>query len=345
VSEQGPSRSVGQRVKDAVSEVDDAQRRHPWSAVTVAVLKKFGDDRGGNWAALIAYYGFFSLFPLLLAFTTVLGFVVQGDPELQQRLVDSAIANFPIIGDQIRGNVEALQGSIPALVIGVVGAVWAGLAVVLTLQTAMNEVWDVPRRERPNFLKARLRALLALLALGVAIAVSSVLAGLGGSAGELPIPLRALSLLGTLAVNVALFAAAFRYLTVAEVRWRDVLPGAVAAGIAWMVLLALGSWLVTRQIQGAEQLYGFFAIVIGLLAWFSLGAQMMLLAAELNVVLARRLWPRSLSPPPLTEQDREVFAAQARAEAVRPDIDVTFEPPDAPTVRGPRPRSEPGPGV
>jgi uncharacterized BrkB/YihY/UPF0761 family membrane protein len=124
----------------------------------------------------------------------------------------------------------------------------------------------------------------------------------------------------------------YRFLTVAEVSWKRSLPGAALAAVGWMLLLALGSWFVSHQIEGASETYGTFAFVIGLLAWIALTAQLILLGAELNVVLARRLWPRSLQPPPLTQADREVLAAQAREQEARAaeDVDVTFEPPDAP---------------
>jgi uncharacterized BrkB/YihY/UPF0761 family membrane protein len=158
--------SLGDRVRAVGDRADRTLRRHRVLAIGFAVFKKFGDDRGGQWAALIAYYGFFSLFPLLLVLTTVLGFVVQGDPDLQRRILDSALAQFPIIGDEIRSQFGELSGSVVALLIGIVGSLWAGMGVVLTLQDAMNDVWDVPRRERPDFLKSRLRSLLALLALG-----------------------------------------------------------------------------------------------------------------------------------------------------------------------------------
>lgn len=319
-SDPDPSPGVADRVGALVDAVDRRVRRHTFAAVLVAVLKKFGDDRGGQWAALVAYYGFFSLFPLLLVLTTVLGFVVQGDEGLQERILDSALAQFPILGDEIQRNLGALEGSSVALAIGLVGALWAGMGVVLTLQDAMNDLWDVPRRERPDFLRGRLRALLALLALGVAAMLSAALAALGAvsSIGALGI----LALAGTFALNTVVFGAAFRYLTVAQVGWRHVLPGAVTAAAAWMGLLALGSWLVARQLANASALYGFFAIVIGLLSWIYLGARVTLLSAELNVVLARRLWPRSLNPPPLTEPDRRVLAAQAEEEAARRDLDV-----------------------
>jgi len=303
-------------------------------------VKKFGDDDAGNWAALMAYYGFLSMFPLLLAFTTILGFVVHGNADLQQRLLDSALANFPVIGTQIENNLGALQGSVLALVVGIVGAVWAGMGVVLTAETAMNEIWDVPRRARPNFWKSRVRALIAMIAFGVVVTISAGLASLGGAGGSFGWALRAVALVGTVVLNVAIFGAAYRYLTVADVRWRQVLPGAALAAIGWMLLLALGSWFVTRQLKGASETYGTLAFVIALLAWIALSAELFLVGGELNVVLARRLWPRSLNPPPLTEPDRRVLAAEAKQEAARSseEVRVDFHPPDAP---GPEPADAP----
>lgn len=279
---------MGGRLRVGLSRIERAARRHPLIAVPLAVFKKFGDDRGGHWAALVAYYGFFSLFPLLLAFTTILGFLVQGNDELRRWILDSALSQFPIIGDQIRDNLGALEGSLPALVIGLGGSIWAGMGVVLALQGAMDDLWDVPQRARPNFLKGRTRALLGLIALALSTMLSAGVAMLGATGGSLGGVLRILALAGTLTLNTAVAVAMFRYLTVAEVRWRQVLPGAVVAATGWMALLTLGGWLVDRQLREASELYGLFAIVLGLLSWITLGAQLLLLSAELNVVLARR---------------------------------------------------------
>jgi YihY family inner membrane protein len=324
-------------VREILDRADRVQHRHPVLAVTVAVFKKFGDDRGGHWAALVAYYGFFSLFPLLLVFATLLAFVVRGNEDLQERILESALSQFPIIGEQIRQNLGALQGSIGPLVIGIVGAIWAGTGVILTLQSAMDELWDVPRRARPNFLKSRLRAFLALIVFGVATITASTLAALGATGGSFGWALRILAIAGTFLLNAVVIGGAFRYLTVADVRWRQVVPGALLSAVTWMALLALGTWLVDRQLRGASELYGFFAIVLGLLSWLYIGAQIMLLSAELNVVLARGLWPRSLLPPPLTEPDRDVLSAQATEQAARQsqDLHVHFGEPD---------RVESGPG-
>lgn len=293
----------------------------------VAVVRKFSDDRAGRQAALIAYYAFFSLFPLLLVLVTVLGFVIQGNPELQDRILDSALAQFPIIGEQIRDDVGAISGSVFALVIGLVGALWSGLAVLSAVQDGMDEVWNVERRDRPSLVRSRLRALTALAVFGIAVLLAAMLAGLGTSGGWLGPVLRVVAFAATVAINVAVFAAIFRLLTVAEVSWRQVLPGALLAGVGWAVLLILGSWLVDKQVRDAAQVYGFFAIVIGLLGWVYLGAQMMLFAAELNVVLARRLWPRTLTTgDETTEPDRRVLEGEAKEEAAHPAerVDVRF---------------------
>jgi len=314
--------------------VDDVQRAHPVLAFPVAVIKKFGDDRAGQLAGLLAYYGFFSLFPLLLVFATGVAIVVRDDPDLRRRLLESVLQQFPVVGTRIGDSVRELTGSSFALIVGIVGALWSGTAVVTAAQRAMDDLWDVPRVERPGLPVRMVRALLLLGVFGASIVLSTFLAGTGAETGWSAAIVKALSLSGTVLVSIAVFAFAYRVLTVAEVRWRDVLPGAIVAAVAWTILLLLGSWLVDQHIRHASQVYGFFAIVIGLLTWISLVAQLFLLAAEINVVRARRLWPRSLVDPPLASEDRRVLADQVEEERARPEeqVDVTFE--DHPAGRG-----------
>src|SRR5687768_12402114 len=133
-----------QATKELVRRADRVQRERSPTAVAVATIKKFGEDRAGQLAALISYYGFFSLFPLMLAFVTILGFFLEEDSSLRQQLVDSALSQFPIIGDQIKANVKSLQGSGLALALGLGGALWAGLGGIKAAQNAMDQVWDVP---------------------------------------------------------------------------------------------------------------------------------------------------------------------------------------------------------
>jgi YihY family inner membrane protein len=310
----------------ALHAADRAHQRRTWIAFPYAVIKKFGDDQAGNLAALVAYYGFFSLFPLLLVLVTVLGLVLQGNTDLQRTVKDSALANFPVLGTQISKNVHSLTGSGVALAIGIALTLWAGLGVLKVMQTAMNTVWNVPYRYRPNFWVSLLKAFLMLVVLG-AITLASAAAGSVG-AGSGSWWMAVVGIIVSLVLNYLLFLLAFRILTVEELSWADVRPGAVAAAIAWTVLQAVGGYYVSHQLQGASETYGTFATVIGLLAWIYLGAQITLFAAEINVVRKRRLWPRSIVQPPLTEADAQALTDYAKQEQRRPEeeVDVNIRP-------------------
>jgi membrane protein len=312
-------RRDGNPLQKAVHAVDDAQARHPVLGFPLAVVKKFGDDDGGNLAALIAYYGFFSIFPLMLALTTILGFLFQNDPQLRRTITNSALQQFPVIGGQLKSH--ALSGSWFALIVGLLGAIWAGLGVVNAAQNAFNAIWDVPRVDRPNFLVRTIRGVLMLLVAAAFLVVSGFLSGIGQGANGIS-PLQILSILGSVAVNFVLFAAAFRILTTADVSWRDVAPGALLAAMAWTVLLLIGQWFVTSKIQGASNAYGTFAVVLGLLSWLYLASQIMLFCAEVNVVLEKHLWPRSIANPPIREADERSFARQAEERERVPPQDV-----------------------
>ncbi len=277
-----------------VRRIDRVQRARPWLAFPFAVLKKFGEDDAGYLAALISYYGFFSLFPLLLVFVTVLGLLLSGDPGLAHSIQTSALAHFPVIGDQIK--VRTLRGSGLALAIGVVVALWAGLGVTQAAQHAMNQVWGVKREDRPNFWMSRLRGLATLGVLGTITVGSTILSGLA-AAVDVAGAVRLLTLAGSLAANLALFLLSYRILTRRRLTWMDVLPGAVFAAVAWSAVQLVGNLYVSHLVARALPAYGAFAFVLGLLVWIFLGARITLLGAEINVVRKERRWPRSLVEP------------------------------------------------
>jgi YihY family inner membrane protein len=318
-------------VDDTVERVDRYQQGRPWAAFPFAVFKKFGDDRAGNLAALIAYYGFFSLFPLLLVMVAILGFVIRGHPSLRASIINSTLAQFPIIGDQIRHNVKALSGPSAGVGLGVGTAValWAGLGVTQAAQNALNDIWDVPIKRRPNFLQSRLRGLIMLAVLGTMSLGSTFLSGLGTATGDLGVALRVLGFAGSAVLNFGVFLLAYLVLTQRDVPWRAAFPGALFAAVAWSVLQAIGTLYVSHTLKHATQVYGLFGFVIGLLTWIYLGAQILLLGAEINVVRAKHLWPRSLRQPPLTAADQETFMRKAGVEERIPQesVDVTFAEP------------------
>jgi membrane protein len=299
-------------VSRPLERVDGWQRQHAVAALPIALGRKFLDDRASNLSALVAYYAFFSIFPLLLVFVSVLGFVLQDDPSLREDVVDSALARIPVVGAQLEDEIEPLTGNTAALAIGLVGALWAGLGVTLALGRAFEQIWDVPRLEQRGGIAARLRGLAVLTAIGVGLIAATVLAGftVGGRIGTGAERLGALG--GALVVNVAGFFAVFALLTARPVRMRELLPGVVLTAVGALVLQALGAWYVDTTVARASDTYGTFALVIGLLSWFWLGSHLVLLAAELNVVLVRRLWPRALTGE-LGAADRRALERTAHA--------------------------------
>ena len=307
---------------------DRTQQRHSWLAIPLAVVKKFSDDGAGGLAALIAYYAFFSIFPLLLVFVTVLGYVFHGNSGFADTVEKSVLAHFPIVGTSLANH--KLTGSVTAVVIGGLLSLWAGLGVTQAAHNAFDHVWAVPMKERPDFLRRRLRGLLLMAVLGALFVVSSAVSGLvSGGLGGVGLKVAGIAL--SLLINFVLFGAAFRLLTTAVVPTRCLWLGAVIGGLLWEILQIGGGIYVHRVIQNASNTYGVFATVIGLLAWLHLGAQATLYAAEINVVVARKLWPRSLFGAPSEPADQAALRALAEVEE-RSDhehVQVEFRPPAA----------------
>jgi YihY family inner membrane protein len=301
-------------VDRTLDRIDRWQQRRRIPAFVVGVIKKYGDDRGGHLAALITYYGFLSLFPLLLVLVTVLGFLLHDNPSLRHDLLDSALADFPIVGQQLRRNVHAMGGSGLGLVIGLIGLVWGSFGVAQAAQHAMATVWNVELAHRPSFFARLARSVLILLVLALAVGAATGLAALATL-----VPSSVLLAVGStvllVALNVGLYGLAFRVLTPAEVPTSALWFGAVVGGTAWTALQAVGGWLVARQLSRSSELYGTFGVVLGLLFFLYLAAQIVVYAAEVNVVRTRRLYPRSLHPPPATRADDMVADAITRAEA------------------------------
>lgn len=304
--------------------IDTFQQRHGAIAFPFAVVKKFGDDQAGGLAALIAYYGFFAMFPLLLVFVSVLGIVLSDYPGLRREIVNSALGQFPVIGEQIRerAQIEALSGNWITVTAGLAAALWAGLGAAQAAQKAMNTVWDIPRAEWPNFLVRRVRAVLMVVVLGTIIVLSTIGSGFGSSGVEPSFGLRAAGWGISFLLNVVLFVLAYQVLTARNLGWRNVLPGALVAASGWTVLQAVGGFYLTNQVSEASDVYGTFALVIGLLVWIAIGAQMTIMCAEINVVWNRKLWPRSLVQPPLSEGDKKVYRSIVRRGRIRPEVSV-----------------------
>ena len=312
--------------------MDRFQQRHPAAGFPLAVVYKYIDDSGGYLAALIAYYGLVSLFPLLLLLSTVSGFILVGHPALQQQILKSALHEFPVVGQQL-GDPKHLGGGTVGLIVGVAGSIYGGLGVAQAVQYAMNQAWRVPRNERPNPIKARGRSLLLLATAGLAVLGTTVLSTFGASgAGSLGVLLKVLVLAASVVVNTAVFLLAFRIATARDVSLGDIAPGAVAAAIGWQLLQTFGVVYVNHAVRHSSSTNGVFTFVLGLIAFLYLAAVMVVFCVEINVVRVDHLHPRALLTPftdnvTLTPGDRRAYTDQATAQTSKgfENVDVDFD--------------------
>jgi len=304
--------------------IDRYQQRHAWLGFLLAVRQKYSEDQGGYLAATITYYGFFSIFPLLLVATTVLGFVLRGRHHLQQSLVHSALGQFPLIGDSLQSG--HLRGNGLALGLGLVLSLWSGMGVFVAAQNAMDSIWGIPFGRRGSFVQSRLRALGLLAVLGAGVVGTTVLSGLGTAGASYGVEWKIGAVALSTLLDVGLFWVAFKLLTSGDVTWRCLRGGAIAAGIGWQILQSVGAYYVGHELKSASTVYGTFATVIVLLSFVYLSTHVTLLAAEGNVVADRRLWPRSFSllgQRPPTDADRRALRQLADLHAQRAASDST----------------------
>ena len=304
-----------------VDRVDDFQQRHPVVAFPLAVTYKFFDDQGNYLAAIITYYAFIAIFPLLLIASSVLGLVLRGNPELRQELLSSALRQFPIVGTQL-GAPEGLQGSASAVVIGTLTAIYGVQGLGLAAQNAANVTWAVPRNSRLNPVLSRLRSFVAMILAGLTVLVIATLSSAASHLsifGEAHTGLQGLLVVTTVGLNALVVSYLMRLSTSQDERLREVLPGGVTVAVLWQLLQWVGGVYVTRVISRADDLSAVFAVVLGLFALIYIASVMAVIGLEVNVVLTRQLYPRALLTPftdsvDLTEADRRAYADYAKAQ-------------------------------
>jgi YihY family inner membrane protein len=303
---------------------DDYQQRHRKTGIGLATVKKYSEDESSNLAAMIAFWAFFSIFPLLLALVTILGYVLPAGTRVT--VLQHVASYFPLLD---ASTLHGLTGSWWPVLIGLLTALWSGMSVTKTTEQAFNSVWEIKMVDRPGFADKLKHSLLALGTIGVGFVVSVILSGfVTGTASGVGLGwwARVLGYAFAIALDIGLFIAAFRLLTAKDVAVRDVLPGAVLAGVTFWILQEISSFIISNRLHSAQGTYGNFATVIVMLWWFYLQAQITLLGAQLNVVVKERLYPRSLFGGPSTEADRRALEAYAEEATYheREEIGVDF---------------------
>src|ERR1022692_3931196 len=313
-------------IERVIRRVDAAQQRHRASAFVFGIVKKYGDDNGGILAASLAHTSFVAMFPLLLILVTVLGLLTSGDPALRHQVLGAVAKQVPLIGHQLTTNVHQLRkSSVIGLIFGLVTLAWGSTGLAQTGLFTMAQVWNLPGPERPGYLQRLGGGGVGGGGGGLGVVVTTLLSVLGAY-GRIGAVVTVLVEVLAVVANIGMYLIGFRVLTPKTVPLRALVPGAVAGGIAWTVLQALGTYLVHHLLH-VNSVYSVFATVLGLLAWIYFSVQIVVYSAELNVVLARGLWPRSIVQPPLTKADRLVLADQVLQNQRREDqrVDVSFD--------------------
>ncbi|MDP3969925.1 MAG: YihY/virulence factor BrkB family protein [Nocardioides sp.] len=319
-----------------VDALDRTQRRFPPLGIPLAVAYKYVEDQGFYLAAIITFYAFIAVFPLLLLAATGFAFLLQGDPELQQRALDSTLRQFPVIGEEL-GRPEGLQGSAFAVVAGSLLALYGSLGLGTAVQNAMNVAWSVPRADRPNPIVLRFKSLLLVLAAGVAVVGVTAVSVAGRETAvlgdELGAGLRWAFAVVTVLLVALVLTLLFRLAAAREHPWWYAAPGGVLVAVGWQGLQVLSAAYLVQVLASTSSMNQTFGLVLGLVGLIFLAATIGVLGMELNVVIARRLWPRSLMTPftdavDLTEADRRAYTGYARAQRYKgfEHVAVTFSP-------------------
>jgi membrane protein len=300
---------------------DSAQKATKPTSVAVATFKKFQEDQTTSMAAMIAFWAFFSIFPLFLVLITVLGWVLPASDK------DTVLVNiakmFPLLDVS---TIKGLNGSLWALLLGLLTSLWSGIGVVRSTQNAFNSVWEIRYHERPKLKEQVLRSLWVLVTIGAGLVLTTLISGLVMSASSgvhLGLGGKIGGYVLSAVLDVGLFVAAFRMLTDREITVRDVIPGAVFSGVVFFILEQASTFIISRHLKSAGATYGHFATVITILWWFYLQAVITLLGAQLNVVLKERLHPRSLVDAPQTEADHRALQAYAEERTYHPEEQVS----------------------
>jgi len=280
-------------IQNIIDRLDAWQRRRHWSAVTYAVIKKYGEDESGYKAALLTYYGFLSLFPLVLVLTTVTSLVAKHHPAWQQDVIHNAATYFPVLGGQLAEHVSSLHKNGLALVIGILFTLYGARGVADVFRSGVQQIWRVPKGQRPAFPNTIISSLAIVIVGGLGFLAASAFTGLAAAAGH-GLAFRLISIAVNLFILFWLFTFLLNACLPSHVPLKDVRSGALASAIGLVVLQGLGGYVLRHELQHLDALYSYFAISLGLLFWIYLQAQLLYYAVTLAAVRAQRLWPRSI---------------------------------------------------
>ncbi len=298
-------------IKKLIQRIDNFQRSHLSLGFPYAVIKKYGEDNGGYQSALITYYGFLSLFPLLIVFTSLTQLILKNDPVLRNQISASVSHYLPLIGHQLQQATHSPKKTGLALIISLLITLYAARGGANALQYTISSLWHIPNTKRPPFLKNVLRSFGIIFGGGLGLVAATILSGYTAILGH-SVYVKVLSILLSTILLWATFIVIFKLSIAGNKPIKKVLYGAGVTAVGLQILQSAGSSLLAHQLKGLDSAYGTFAIVLGLLFWIYLQAQVILYAVEIDVVREYSLFPRSIQGK-LTPADKAAFASLTKS--------------------------------
>lgn len=282
------------------------QQKHRLAGFAYAVIKKSGEDHAGHQAALLTYYSFLSLFPLLLVLTTVTNALIGSNSELEHKVMNGVTSYFPLLGDQLSNHVHTLHSSGLALLGGLLFAFYGTRGVADAFQHGIQNIWQIPPKQRDAFPKSLFKSLSIIVVGGLGFILAAVSAGIASSAGQ-GYAFRGLSLLLNIFILYWVFVFLLNFSLPNKISNKDTQLGAIIAALGLVILQYFGVYILGRELKNLDALYSYFAIALGLMFWLYLQAQMIYLAAQISAVHALKLWPRSLDDKHPTDVDKRII--------------------------------------
>ncbi len=288
-----------------LKKVDKFQQRHRLPGFVHAVIKKYGDDEAGQQAALMTYYGFLSLFPLLLVLTTLTQYIPASHTELQESIVKGITNYFPVLGDQLSAHINSLQKNGLALIVGLLFILYGARGVADAFRNSIQHLWGIPKEHRDGFPRSTLKSfgIIFIVGAGFVVASASIALAAATSSGNL---FRLLVILINLFVWYVLFILLINISLSRRVPFGETRAAALIAAAGLVIVQVAGSYILGHELRNLDALYSYFALALGLLFWIYLQVQVLFYALEIAAVRSQKLWPRSLTGRLPTDADQRL---------------------------------------
>lgn len=285
--------------------LNNLQQRNRLLAFGYATVKKYGEDGAGNQAALLTYYGFLALFPLLLVLTTLTDSILGRYPHIQGDVLKGITEYFPLLGSQLTAHIHGLKTSGLALWAGILFTLYGARGVASAFRHGVQHMWRIPQKYQEGFPQSLLKSLIVLIVGGLGFLIASISASLAAAAGH-GFEFRVLSVAVNFILLFCLFTFLLKFSLPKHISFAETRVGAATAATGLVILQITGGYVLARELKSLDALYSYFAIALGLLFWLYLQAQVMIYAIEIAIVSSQGLWPRSLDSRVPTPADKRL---------------------------------------